>query len=62
MKDSSAVLRALQEHFRTIPNRLLFAISNLQLGLIRVPSIVRWRHCTIFFSLLFQRYEIIGRS
>jgi len=34
-KDSSAVLRATQEHHKTIPNRLLFAISKFELGMIR---------------------------
>jgi hypothetical protein len=34
-KGSSAVFCAAQEHFKTIPNRLLFAIRKLQLGIIR---------------------------
>lgn len=35
MEGSSAILCTAQEHFKTIPNRLLFAIRKLELGIIR---------------------------
>jgi len=60
-KCSSAVLHATQEHFEAIPNKLLFAISKIELGMIknrRESDDVT----ALFFSILFQRYEIIGTS